>query len=358
MRLCLPSLLFATTSLIAQQFSPPHFANAEGSSNNVFPFGNTTVPFRYSQIHDSLPAMLVSGMSFRHNAATVTYPAHSVTIDAWVSTATVAAGGMGTAFDNNHGVDKQQVIFNRTYTHPASNPADVPGQFVLDYPFDVPFAFGGGSLCWEVHVTAKTQATSITHDSASASTTTAANPAMVVSRFGAGCLATGASNPMAATAVQSIDWLTGTATMTVNGTNLEPNGITLFCTGLDKTSFSGLPLPAVIPASLGAPSGTCTVYSDILLSSVVVNSATGTGTNAFNFVPLPAYHGLTFYSQIWGIDLPANPFGLVTSNATIHHLVAPFSVPLPLSRMWLSGSLGPTASSTAGLGNGLVTRFY
>lgn len=349
--------VFAAASLTAQQFSPPHFANAEGTSNNVFPFGNTTVPFRYSQIHDGLPPMLISGMAFRHNATTITYPAHSVTIDAWVSTATVAAGAMGTTFDNNHGIDKQQVIFNRTYTHPASNPADLPGQFVLDYPFDVPFAFAGGSLCWEVQVTAKTQTTSITHDSAS--TTAATNPGMVVGRFGTGCLATGqAVNLMTAVATQSMDWLSGTATMTVNGTNLEPNGLTLFCTGVDKTSFSGLPLPAVIPGSLGAPSGACTVYSDIVLSSLVVNSASGTGTNAFQFVPQPAFHGLTFYSQIWGIDLPANPFGLTTSNAAMHHIVAPFSLPLPLSRMWLSGSLGPTASATSGIGNGLVTKFY
>lgn len=350
--------LFASAALVAQTVHPPHFANAEGTSNNVYPFGNTTVPFRYSQIHDGLPAMVIQGMAFRHNSSTTLYPGHSVTIDAWVSTATVPSASMGTTFDNNHGVDKVQVITNRTYTHPASNPADLPGQFVLDYPFDFPFVFGGGSLCWEVQVTAKTQTSSIIYDAASATAAVAANPPMVVSRFGTGCRATGQANTMTAVAVQAMDWGTGTATMTVNGTNLEPNGVTVFCMGIDKSSFSGIPLPVVIPGSTGASSGTCTVYSDILLSSVVFASATGTGTNAIPFVPSPAYHGLTFYSQIWGLDVAANAFGLTTSNAAMHHIVAPFAVPMGISRMWLLSSLGPTAASTAGIGNGLVTRFY
>lgn len=345
-------VLLASTILLAQNHSPAHFANAEGPNNNVFPFGNTTVPFRYSQIHDDVPTMVITGMAFRHNWATTLYAAHSVTIDAWMSTAvTPSTGAVGT-FDNNHGPDKTQVIFNRTYTHPTSDPSNLPGQFVLDYPLDVPFVFvgGGASLCWEVHVTAKTQSGSIIYDAASSTATTAANPAMAIGRFGTGCVATGASNPMTATATQSMDWLTPTATMTVNGTNLQPNGVTLFCTGVDRSSFSGLPLPAVIPGS------SCTVYSDIILAAAVVASGTGTGTNAFTFVPQPAFHGVTVYSQIWGLDAPANPFGLTTSNAAMHHIVAPFTSPLPASRIFLSGSLG--VSGTVAVGYSLVTRFY
>ena len=345
-------LVLTTTALLAQTHSPLHFANAEGPNNNVFPFGNTTVPFRYTQIHDDVPAMVITGMAFRHNSATVTYQAHTITIDAWMSTAVTPSGGLSATFDNNHGPDKIQVVFNRTYSLPASNPADLPGEFVLDYPLDVPFVFAGNgaSLCWEVHVTAKTQTSSVTYDAASGSATTAANPAMVIGRYGTGCIATGQVNPMTAVAVQTTSWLSATATMTVNGTNLEPNGVSVFCTGADNTSFGGIPLPATIPGS------SCTVYSDIILATVVFNSATGTGTNAFTFTPLPAYHGLTFYSQIWGLDAAANPLGLTTSNAAMHHIVAPYVAPVPVSRGWSSGNLNPSGST--GLGYGLVTRFY
>ena len=75
------------------------------------------------------------------------------------------------------------------------------------------------------------------------------------------------------------------------------------------------------------------------------------------FVPQPAYHGLTFHTQIWGLDPTANPFGLTMSNSAMHHIVAPFTVPLPLSRTYLSGSLGPTGSG-ASLGYSLVTKCY
>ena len=352
------TILFVSAALTAQQYSPFHFANAEAASGSAFPFGDTTVPFRYSQIHDGMLVSVITGMSFRYDSAATAFPAHTVTIDAWVSGATVPSGSMSLVFDNNHGIDKVQVITNRTYSHPPSSPADLPGQFVLDYPFDVPFAHAGGPLCWEVHVTAKSQSTTIVYDAVSAAP--ANNPAMVMNRFGTGCRATGQPvNSMAAIGTQSIFWLGGFANATVDGTFLEPNGISFFCTSLDRTAFGGIPLPAVIPGSLLAPSGPCTVYSDIVVMAAVANSAIGTGTNTITFWPSVWFHGLNLYSQIWGLDLAANPSGLVTSNAVTHHIVAPYAGTMPLSRMWLAGSLGPTAaSSTAGLGNGLVVSFY
>ncbi|MFY9341273.1 MAG: hypothetical protein WAT39_02205 [Planctomycetota bacterium] len=346
----------SSTVLLAQNYSPVHFGGAEGPANNVYPFGITTVPFRYSQIHDDVPLMVITGMAFRHNWNPTAYPVHSITMDAWMSTAVTPATGMSTTFDNNHGPDKIQVVFNRTYTHVVSDPSNLPGQFVLDYPFDVPFVFlgGGASLCWEVQITAKTNTGNIVYDAVSgaASTTTGpTNPPIALGRFGTGCVSTGQTNPMGAAAAQTMSWPSGTATMTVNGTNLEPNGLTFFCMGADKTSFLGIPLPATLPGT------SCTVYSDIILSSLVIASATGTGTNTIPFVPAPAYHGITLYSQIWGFDAAANPFGLTTSNAAMHHIVAPYVTPLPVRRVYASGSLAPTGS-TETYTYGLVTKFY
>ena len=87
-----------------------------------------------------------------------------------------------------------------------------------------------------------------------------------------------------------------------------------------------------------------------------IASATGTGSNAITLVPKAAYHGLTFCTQIWGLDA-VNPFGLTMSNSAMHHIVAPFAVPFRLSRAYLSGSLGPTGSGST-LGYGLVTKLY
>jgi hypothetical protein len=350
-------LLLGSATLTAQQFSPFHFADAECASGSALPFGNPTVPIRYSQIHDAMLISVINGMSFRHDSATTVFPAHAVTIDAWVSNTTVPSSAMSTVFDNNHGNNKVQVITNRTFSLPPSDPADLPGQFVLDFPFDVPFNCTGGPLCWEVHVTAKTQTTSIVYDAVSAAS--AANPAMVMNRFGTGCRVTGQPiATMTANGTQSITWLGGFANVTVDGSGLQPNGLSLFCTSLDRSVFGGIPLPAVIPGSIGAPSGTCTIYSDIVTLATVANSATGTASNTITFWPSVWYHGLNLYSQIWALDPAANPFGLATSNAVTHQIVAPFASPMPVSSMWLSGSLGPTASSTAGLGSGLMTRFY
>ena len=55
------------------------------------------------------------------------------------------------------------------------------------------------------------------------------------------------------------------------------------------------------------------------------------------------------------LDLPANPFGITTSNLVMHHIVAPFAVPLPVSSVFLTNSLGPIGTMSR---NGLVTRFY
>jgi hypothetical protein len=348
-------IALSSTILLAQNYSPVPFGVAEGPDNNVFPFGFTATPFRYSQIHDDVPLMVIFGMAFRHDSGPWgAFPGYSVTMDAWMSTAVTASSGMSTTFDNNHGPDKTQVIINRTYTLPPSDSSNLPGQFVLDYPFDVPFVFLGApaSLCWEVQITARTNTGNIIHDSVSGLPSTAStNPWMPVGRFGTGCLSSGMGSPMGATATQSISWPGGTATMTTDGANLLPNGIVLFATGADKTSYLGIPLPFTLPGT------SCTVYNDQIVGSIAIASLAGTASNAISFVPQPAYNGLTFYTQIWGLDPTANPFGLTMSNAVMHHIVAPYATPIPVHRVYELGSLGPTGG-TEGYSYGLVTKFY
>ena len=339
-----------SSALLAQNYSPAHFGPAEGPSGNAFPFG-FALPCRYSQIHDDLPSMAISGMSFRHDWNATAFPGYSLSMDAWMSTAVTPSSGISATFDNNHGPDKTRVVFNRTYTQPPSDPANLPGQFVLDYPFDVPFVFpgGGASLCWEVQITARTNAAYILYDAVWGLFPSPASPHIATGYFGSGCVASGQVNPTFARASEYTNWFTGTAGMFVSGANQPPGGITLVCTGADKTSFLGIPLPATLPGT------SCTVYSDIIVSSVVIATAVGSVSHGITFVPQPAFHGITLYSQIWGLDPTANPWGLTTSDAAIHHIVAPFATP-PVSRVYLPFSLGPIG--TIEVNCGLVTRFY
>jgi len=340
---------------LAQTVSPTFYANAEGLTNNVFPFGNTTVPFRYSQVHDDVPSMVVNGLRFRHNATTTTYAAHTVTCDGWMSTALTPSTGATGTFDNNHGLDKLQVITNRTYSHPASDSTNVPGQFVLDYPLDAPFFYANtaGSLCWEVIVTGKTQTASVVHDAVS---TVSANPALQVGGGGLGCIATGRTAVMSASGTSTVSWSTGTGTLTCSGTNAPASAPSFHMLGFDKAFWAGfIPLPFLIPGSTGSPSGTCNLYVDPLFVTAATASATGALTNG---VPIPLaapYHGVALYSQWGSFDLTANPTGIVTSRMITHGVSAPNPV-TPGCRIYLSASTGPTG--TIAQANMLVTGFY
>lgn len=348
------SATLLATSLLAQGYtSPSHFTSAEGPSNNVFPFGNTTVPFRFSQIHDDVPAGPITGMRFRHNLTTTTYPAHSVTIDAWMSTSVNASTAADTTFDNNHGIDKVQVITNRTYNMPASNAGQAPGDWLLDFPLDVPFVFGGtpGSLCWEVHVTAKTQTGSIIYDAASQAT---ASPTIQVGRGGTGCLSTGRATAMLCTATQAMNWTSG-GTATINGSNLLANGPVFFATGFDRVAWAGLPLPQLIPTSDLGPSGSCNLYVNPVVVNFLTASATGTASYVISVPADPALHALVLYSQVLGLDAAANSFGVTASNFATHQVVAPFGAQ-PVCRIYSSGSLA--ATGTVSLSSYLVTNFY
>jgi hypothetical protein len=349
------AILVSTATLAAQSFSPVVYGPSEAPSNNVFPFGSTVVPFRYAQVHDDVPAMVITGMSFRHNAATTVYPAHSITMDAWMSTATTTAATMNTTFDNNHGLDKIQVVTNRTYNLPASDPINLPGLFVLDFPLDVPFVYtGAGPLCWEVQVTAKTQTGNIIYDATGSVGTATTNPALAINRTGNGCLSTGRTAVIGNSPASTMNWPGGTGMLSLAGTNLVANGATFVTFGFSHTVWNAMALPAPIPTSTGAPSGTCTVYADVVSASLVLASATGTVSYSFTFVPTPALNGTTLYSQIWGLDQSANPFGVTTSNVAIHNVVAPVAI-MPVGRVYLSGSLGAVGTFGA---NGLVTKFY
>jgi hypothetical protein len=293
-------------------------------------------------------------MAFRHNANATAYPVHSITLDAWLSSAATTSTTASTTFDVNHGADKRQVVTNRLYNLPASEPGDLPGQFVLNYAYDTPFPFpGNASLCWEVQITVKTHTASIFHDALLGAN---ANPNLQSSRAYTGCISTGRTNPMALSPLQNMNWAAGTGTINASATQLVPNGPVLFMRGFSRLNWGGIPLPFEIPGSANAPSGACFLYTDVWVITPSVASASGSVTNPFTVPATPDLNGLTVFTQAWGLDAPANPIGITTSNLVMHNFLAPYGAP-PISRIYASGSLNPTGILNVNV-NVLPTLFY
>jgi hypothetical protein len=355
--------LFVVTLLVpaaAQSFvSPAHFATVEAPSNSSVPFGYFVGPIRYQQIHDDVPPRTLTGLAFRHETNGQTRAAYSLTLDVFVSTAATTAATASTTFATNHGTDRLQVVTNRTLTVPGNDPSQLPSPFTLAIPFDagVDFPFArGASLCWEVQVTAWSTTAVVLFDAVLVPSIAPPTSWLAGTRSGLGCLATGRTAPMTATPANSVvDWNAGTGTFRVNGSQLQSGGVFGWITGTSTTQWNGLPLPSVLPSTLGAPSGACTLYTDLGLLTVATASGSGTAQLALPFVPTAALHGTVLCTQVLGLDATANALGLTTSNLVQQQVVQPDPLPGRMARVFAVGSLAATGTLET---NGcLVTRF-
>src|SRR5688572_19368296 len=138
---------------------------------------------------------------------TIIYPAYSVTLDTWCSTAATTSATALPQFDANHGADKVKVVTNKTFNFPLQAPGEVPQPFAYKITFDVPFIYlAAAPICWEVHVSAKTNTILLYHSAAGGSDQ---NPLLATAPFGTGCLAPGQSVRMLATGSSTMSWATG-----------------------------------------------------------------------------------------------------------------------------------------------------
>jgi hypothetical protein len=336
--------------------SPAHFTNAEAPTSNAFPFGSVSQTFRYAQIHDDLAGAprAIIGMAFRRNGTTTTdFAAFSVTLSAWCSTATTTGAAPAAAFDTNHWVDKAQVITGKVFNFPAAPSGFVPDTFAYDLPYDTPFLFAGaGPLCWEIQRTATTNTTNRFHDAVSGAG--AVNPPLAAIRFGAGCKLSTQTSAMVANGDSAMNWPGGTGNLTIRGTLGPQNSLVVVFLGFSRTVFAGIPLPLLIPGTQNAPSGDCHLYTEIVVVTAALTSATGASSVTIPVPATPELNGGSTYAQILASDPAANPAGAVTSNGVQHNFVAPYGA-VPGGRVYLSGSLGPTG--TADGDYLLVTRF-
>jgi hypothetical protein len=365
MRILLVFAAAASAGLQAQSVSPQHFVSTEAPAATSTPFGEVgaiMTPYRYQQVHDDVPPMVISGFAFRHNsqASGVAQPAFALTLDAWISTAPVGVTGQlhsGT-FLANHGPDRLQVVTNRTITVATNDPSRVPGPFTLDLPFDpgvqFQYAAGGRSLVWEVQITSRTNTGAVPFDAVSTMNLVNQNPQHGASRAFTGCRSTGSPNPITVTPTGGMNWQQS-GQVSMQAVNLLPSSVAIWVFGLDTTQWNGSPLPVDVPGSATAPSGTCTLRTDLVDLRV---SSTGTGTHSMGLVvpANPQLHGATIYMQAVGIDPGANALGFTLSNLAMQQVCAPYPATLPVGTVQLAGGLGPVGfvvNSTA-----LVTRFY
>jgi hypothetical protein len=353
-RFALPAFTAMFAAGLAAQstvVSPAAWANVDSPGANAFPFGSVSSQFRYLNVHDDLAgtARTILSLAVRRSGttSTSTHPPTSAVLDAWMSTAVTTGATVSAMFDSNHGPDRAQVLTARTISFPAAPTGLLPYPFSYVVPLDVPFSFGGaGPLAWEVQITSRPIGWSSVQDAVMGSST---DPEKVVSRYGAGCIATGRTLPFSLTGASNNNWPMGSGSVNATADEGPAGAVSAFLFG-----FLPFPTSLPIPGTTGFPSGTCFLHSDTPLS-LGGTLDSGGGLTFRVPVPLrPEWNGLHVYGQVVALDAGANALGVVLTNGLDHQLVAPYGAP-PGGRVYQSGSLA--ATGTTGPSQTLVVQF-
>jgi hypothetical protein len=363
-RLPLPITLLALgllsgAPLAAQSHvSPLHFEVAEADSGNLFPFGNGST-FRYQQIHDDLQhgPQTLQAIAFRRDGSgvwpsNVSYAGFTIELEMWVSTAAFDSKTLQFDFANNHGLDKQRVVSRRSVYLPPTHPGAVPEAFDYEFKFDQPFAFGGAApLCWECIVYSSRATQPVYFDS---TRFPAPNPPLAIQSYGEGCRFSGRSQPLAFSAISSMDWPKNRGLLRMRIQEAQAQTGVALLIGASDQQLGPFPLPILFPGTTNAPSGPCTLYIAPLLTELIATDTSGAATLDWNIGVDPSLNGLRIFLQVVGADPAANPSGLVLSNVSCVNWVAPI-LPQPVARLY---SFATQATSGIPMsGTGLVTRF-
>lgn len=352
-------LVLALSSLASAQIqvgtiSPPHFATVEAPHSTTFPFPPAQQLLRLQQIHDGLSfrPRQVRGLAFRRNSVPGSFAGFAADLDVTMSAAARSSAQPSSLFADNHGRSPSLVAARRTFQFPATqSPRTLPAPFEYVIPFDVPFSMSVAA-CWELRLHAH-GSTSAEFDAVQ-SVGGDSNPGSRFLAFGTGCRPSGSSRTMAVSGVFNGDWSLGTFSMRVSSANGPTNAVHVTALGLDNQQSGPLPLPFLLPGSLSAPSGACFLEIDILDTVSGSSDAVGRFATNFGLLLTPAQHGARVFSQVVALDANANALGVVTSDAGVRQIVAPFSRP-PVAQIAAPGTHAATGVANAGVG--LVTRF-
>jgi hypothetical protein len=350
--LALASSLAAQTTLV----SPAGFDTVEGDSNNIFPWGQTTVR-RYMQIHADLGTTprVITKIGFRINApttATTWTGTRTHDIELYMGDAVPTAQSLpNLTFDNNYASPKQLVLPRQLVTFGPTGAAAVPGpnpfQPELEITLATPFVYTGTApLIWEVAYFGSTSSGTMQNYDADQSTTVTGASTIT----GIGCPPTGGTTPM--THLYTVNDTSGTLLLNGTITGGPPNALALMAIGFSNPN---LPAPGVVCSN---------VYTDgAIVQFLGVTSGTGayTADNATGAIIIPnTASGVQLFTQAFCID-PTNPgLFLIASNgrtATVPQAGSPQNL---VTRLW--NSVGGTtaanaAFSTSTVGYGLITQF-
>jgi hypothetical protein len=348
----------------AQVTSPAHFAEAEGPGSTTTPFGLLAGNDRYLQVHgDVNRPFTINRILFRrdHLAANVGSSVFNTTLRLSTAAAGVSPVGPSPVFALNHGAGLT-AFTNLSVNMPPTSSQLLPGRpfdRVIPLPRAYQFA-GGAALVWEVEFNSRAPTFGATFDLVASLGDT--NPGCAVGTFGTGCRVRAGEAPLGLEAQTSIDWrITHAGRFLCTTSNaLRDNSVANFVfllVGLSRTDFAGIPLPFQLPATAGAPSGPCTLYTSIfqVFASAPVNLTTGTSSFQFQLPASPQFNGASLYFQSMALSPTANAYGSALSNAVAVQVIAPFGA-TPIGRVSGNGH-GAAVTGTVSPVSGLVTRF-
>ena len=354
---CAAAALAAAPTLHAQTIvSPPNFAVAEAPSYGWGGIGTTATPSVLQTVHDGFAgtARTFRGVSFRRDGVvnTATYAPASMLVSVFMSTAATTAATASDTFAQNHGANKKAVAQFSLVQLPASSFKGLNAPFEFHIPFASPFSYSGtGSVCLEIQVQSRTQTQLYYLDFVPGGQ---ANPPLETISKGSGCKVAGANSAIVLQPSYTSNWPGNSVTFRYSGYNLAPNSLVTVGIGISDQVYAGLPLPAALPGTSSAPSGTCTIYNDYLLQIPALSDANGQMNLNLGSTASPAQNGVNLYAQLITLSAGANAYGLSMSNGVQHQIVAPYAAPTTAT-IYADGTLGPTGTLLKG--QSYVMRF-
>ena len=276
------SLLLASTAAAQTMTTvvPFKYTSLEGSSSTAYPFGLTAtsrVQTLFMRSLVAVPVMTVKQIATRGDGVVTTaFPAKSIDMEVGMTTTTTDWLACSTTFATNLGADYKTVYTRKLLNLPAPPTSGSPRPFVSIVPLDNSFLYmtNNGNLLidWIQH-TASTG--SYNHD-------TGFTQSAVITPTGAGC---------------------GGLNQTVSG------GTATALTSVSTFAFTGGPIGGAAVHALGSfwyptpiplPWVGCTLYQNVLMTTPVTVSGTGTGT--LSYPTSPNFRGITVYGQYFAVD--------------------------------------------------------
>jgi hypothetical protein len=343
----LPAAALGAQSIV----SPPAFAHVEAPDSFVVPISPPFPGLRLLQVDANLMGSqrVIHGIRFRRDAyASYATPAAAVVATLRLSLAATTPATVSPTFANNV-VSPTVQVFALGLSIPATAPQQLPEPFVLDIPFQTPFAYAGTApLCWDLEVTASNTPVYVEVDAVLAGNT---DPAPAGIRFGTGCTLAGNPQPIELTGAALPNWSGTPATITFrhsagnlaanSGGYPNPGSVAVLFYGLDR-----LPTPA----------SACSFLIQPLICDVGLVDAFGALTSPFQLVVpvVPAHNGVDLYAQLLTLD-PAN-LAIAVSDAQQFNIAAPFP-PQSIGTGIVSGSVAAPAGN-AWPNAGVVVEYY